>query len=788
MAIAFRSVGTRKKVDVTSGGSPQAIAMPSGHTSGDCLLLVCIQDAQTHETGPSGWNFLGRADVGVQTGSAYYPDASVYWKVDNGSEPSTVNVGFSTAGYPTGNPYVLAFIMAYSGTHATSPIAQWASSTTTATTAALDHPQITTLDANDWLLTIRAIAANAARTFTCSVGTDAERVDDVDTFGELAVAVYDSNTALAAGLQTVRTTTSSGVADWGSGLFSIALRPPAAAGATNAQAGVAGATGTAFDPSVTTTAPGWDACGVGMPLYNVAVDWTQDGSFATSGDDVTGDILSAGVDIEYGRDQGRQLSPSSMVGTMSFTLNDLDATYSPENTTSPLYGDLNPAREVRGQVVFAGQTFPLFRGRIDDYDAKSDQRNRSVSFTFLDNLALLQGVELSTPLYSALRTGQVINLILDAAGWTGPRDIDLGATFVPWWWAEGKNALVSIQEMVQSEGPPAIAYQSPDGTFVFRDRHHRLLRQASLMSQASFAAKALDCNSPAVTGLSYAQPFTYSSGWRDIVNSVSFEVQERAPDAFFSVVWSGDDTLSLGIGETKIIEASTSDPFREALTPVLGTDYTLSGAGTVSIALFRNSGQSVKIIIQAIGGSVTVTGLKLRAKSVSVKRTRKISSVDSVSIAEHGERSYPGSAPWANANDAQAIAELIVAHYSERSPIVQLRITSSDPAHWINVVQRTMSDRITIRNDELGLNDDFYVEHVKHAIQRLWSDRPPVHSIILGCEKQLTLPATNPFTFDKKGAGFDQGVFDPRSSDDPNQVFIFDHPVQGVFDSGHFGT
>lgn len=762
--------------------------MPAGHVSGDCLLLICLQDSQTHETGPSGWNFLGRADVGVQTGSAYYPDVSVYWKVDNGSEPSTVNVGFSTAGYPTGNPYVLAFIMAYSGTHATSPIAQWSSSTTTATTAALAHPQITTLDANDWLLTIRGVSAAAARTSTCSVGTDSERVDDSGTAGELACAVYDSNAALVAGLQTQRTTTTSASCEWGSGLFSIALRPPAAAGATNAQAGMASATGTAYGPSVATTAPGWDACGTGMPIYNIAVDWAQDGSFTTLGDDVTGDILSAGITSEYGRDQARQLSPSSMVGTMSFSLDDSTAKYSPENTAAPLYGDLNPAREVRNQVVFAGQTFPIFRGRIDDYVAKSDQKKRSVDFTFLDNLALLQGVNLSTPLYSAVRSGQAVNLILDAAGWTGPRDIDLGATFIPWWWVEGKNALTALQEIVQSEGPPAIAYQASDGTFVFRDRHHRLLRQSSLISQASFAARALDCDSPAVTGLSYAQPFTYSSGWRDIVNSVSFDVAERSPDSAFSVVWSGDATLSLGLGETRIIEASTSDPFREAIAPVLGTDYTLSGVGTISVSLFRTSGQSVKIIIQGIGGAVTVTGLQLRAKSVPIRRTQKISSMDSVSISEHGERSYPGAAPWANANDAQAIADLIVAHYAERSPIVQLRITSSDPAHWINVVQRTMSDRITIRNDELGLADDFYVEHVTHTIQRLWSDRPPVHAVILGCEKQLALPAANPFTFDVKGAGFDQGVFDPRASDDPDQVFIFDHPVQGVFDSGRFGT
>ena len=86
-------------------------------------------------------------------------------------------------------------------------------------------------------------------------------------------------------------------------------------------------------------------------------------------------------------------------------------------------------------------------------------------------------------------------VVLDAVGWTGPRDLDLGATFVHWWWLEEVDAFTAVTDLVSSEGPPSIAYVGPDGTFIFRDRHHRLLRAASLTPQATFTAvRPADCD------------------------------------------------------------------------------------------------------------------------------------------------------------------------------------------------------------------------------------------------------------------------------------------------------
>jgi hypothetical protein len=354
------------------------------------------------------------------------------------------------------------------------------------------------------------------------------------------------------------------------------------------------------------------------------------------------------------------------------------------------------------------------------------------------------------------------------------------------------DALSAIGDLVKSEGPPAIAYVAPDGTFTFRDRHHRLLRQASQTSRATFSAGFLgDCeDEPPAEGYSFTRPFTYAHGWRDIVNTVAFDVEERGPDGDLTAVWTDESTYYLTMGQSVDIEAGASDPFIGAVTPEPGTDVTFTGpdGAGVDVVLSRDSGASARLTLRAVGGPVTVTGLQLRALPLTVQRTVKVTAADPGSISRHGERAYPDSAPWAGVQDAEAIASTVLLHYANRRSTVQLRIVSRDPAHYMQVLQRTVSDRIRIVNAEMGLDSDFFVERVTHTVQRIGRPgRPPVHAVVLGCEQDLVI-SLNAFTFDQRGAGFDQGVFDRTAVDSPGEVFVFDDPVQGQFDVGRLGT
>lgn len=1001
MAIAFVAAGARTKADVSLSGAPLSVALPAGHAAGHWLVMYVVTEDNVGPSTPSGWSFLGGFAPGDSAPAPYAgrPHVDIYHRIDTGALGSSVSVPFSTFPWPNGDPYVLAWVEAYSGVDNAGPVESVQGNSTLASTAAHAHPTATTISVDAWLLSFRAVGADAAKTFTISGGTNTERVDDTTGFPASPSAASYSAGPLTPGVQTQRTTTASGALEYGSVAVSIVIKP---SGTVNATPSAREATGTvtAYNPTVQTSNGSWDLCAdLGTPEYSMRIDWNGDGSFissegrgdtlvtdtfdrvsasswgtadtgqawstsggsaadysvggdfgfhscgtratsrftfltagspdqdlsvlvaadqlaaggsihgfllgrltdvnnlymarltmssaqvltltvrsrvagvetqigsytlsaaheagmqyrirlrcygtmiyakawpviveepgwqisvtdsavpaagtgagvrtfldgtttntlpvlfsfgsfqvrqATDPEDVTPDIISE-VAFTYGRDQDRQLSPAS-IGNGSFVVNNTSRKYSPENPASMLAGSLDPARPTQWTVTWGGTTYPLFKGRVDDYDLHADFADRTVSFSFLDGLSLLQGVRLSTGVYRAMRIGDLVNVILDLAGWTGPRSIDPGATIVPFWWAEGTDALSAIQDLVKSEGPPAVAYQAPDGTFVFRDRHHRMLYTESLTSQATFAAAEIGCESPAASGFDYTKPFVYSHGWRDIINSVTFDITERHPDALRSVVWTSEGSFSLSLGQSIEIEVTTSDPFLDALTPVQGTDFTKSGPGTVNVVLSRDSGAAARITMLAVGGQVTISGLQLRARAIPVSRTIKVVRQDTASISSHGERTYPEEAPWANANDAAAIANMILLHYAQRRATVQLRVVTSDPAHFLQVLRRTISDRIHIINGETGLADDFFVERVSHTLQRFNKEgQPPVHSVVLGCEKQLT-SVTNPFTFDKRGAGFDDGVFDPIQADNAATVFIFDHPIQGRFDTGLFGT
>ncbi|WP_030248063.1 hypothetical protein [Streptomyces sp. NRRL S-455] len=1009
MPVAFRSVGTRLKADMTYAANPQTVTMPPGHAAGDLLLLFLVYDNNVAPTSsPSGWTLLGTASAGqsLPGASASQVQTRVYYRVATGTT-SSASFSFSKQPWPTGSPYVLAFTAAYSGVDPAGPIEKWSATGTANTAATQVHPQLTTVASGDWLLTFRSGSAWQARTVTVSGGTNTERVDDTDGFGELFAALYDSGASLSAGAQTQRSTTSAGgdaICQGGSTMWSLALKPVTAAAATVALPGTATVSATAHSPTVQTAPGGWDLCAEeGLPVYKVGVDWNgdgtpegveelgdtwatdsfnrtvtdgwgtadtgqswtsfygvpsdfsvssgvgrhvlstsntdrytvlspyvedvdlavdfsmdqrpannhhfvflfarltsesyyytrlqipQDGSLSslsvrkyasyegetalavsfplalspatwyrlrfrltgqtlrakvwdpagpepgwqvnatvTTGlpltepgpvgvrtntsstvvpatisfrnfqasdpadpEEVTEDIISD-ISVSYGRDQERQLNPAA-VGSASFTLDNSDRKYSPENEASPLYGDLDPARLMRASVDFNGQTHDLFNGRIDDYNVHADYGDRTAEFTFLDALNDLSGIKLSTGVYASLHTGELINAVLDLVGWTGGRDIDVGASVVPYWWAEGTDALSAINELVKSEGPPAVAYVAPDNTFVFRDRHHRLMRTQSREVRATFTGGRLgDCTagSPPATGYSFTKPFTYSHGWRDVVNSVTFDVDVRAPSAVLEAVWTDESTYHLAAGQSVEIEVTSSDPFVDAVTPRSGTDiaFTAPGGASVWTLLSRTSGASATLTLRAVGGPVTVTRVQLRARPLTVQRTVKVSLTDPGSVTRHGERSYPDSAPWASPADAEAIANMILLHYARRRPTVQLRVVSSDPAHFMQVLQRTVSDCIRIVNEEMGLDGDFFVERVTHTVQRTGRPgRAPVHSVVLGCEADLVAP-DNVFRFDQRGAGFDQGVFDLTVADTPGEVFVFDDPVQGQFDRGRLGT
>src|SRR5215204_1509972 len=138
-----------------------------------------------------------------------------------------------------------------------------------------------------------------------------------------------------------------------------------------------------------------------MPItYAVAVDWSGNGSFTDTGDDVTNRLRTRTlVTVAYGRDQSRALSPAGP-GESGFELYNGSKDYTPGNASSPLYPNVLPARSVRVQMTLASTTYTVHRGKFDEYNPnRGSEADRSVTVGTIDAYASMSKVKLSTELH-----------------------------------------------------------------------------------------------------------------------------------------------------------------------------------------------------------------------------------------------------------------------------------------------------------------------------------------------------------------------------------------------------
>jgi hypothetical protein len=512
-----------------------------------------------------------------------------------------------------------------------------------------------------------------------------------------------------------------------------------------------------------------------MPAsYRLLIDWLANGFDDTAVDDVTGRTLDERqqVTVRYGRDQARQYGPTSP-GEAAFLLDNRSRHYSPENAASPIAGFVTPGRPVKLQATVGATTTVLYNGYLDDLEIKPGINDRAVPVTCMDALGRMRGVQVSTPLYQAVRTGEAVGYVLDAVGWPADlRDLDPGASVLPFWWLDDADAFDALMQLADSEGPSALVTVDSQGRIVFRDRHHRLTRTQSLAVQSTWRSSGVE---PCIS-----DPVTYNHGWKEIVNSVSADVQLRTIAVNVSQVWSSQGLITVPAGTPVTVTAQGGTPFVGAISPVVGTDYTVV-SGAVTVGISRTSGQSTVITLTSAGGAV-VQDLSLRAQAIT-STTVTVSVEDAPSIARYGRKSLTDARlpTWTNPYDTLAILQLIVGRRSERLPTVTVTMRGAGSSlRLAECLGRNLSDRVHLTESLTGLDSDMFVEQISHAIGQGGLE----HVTTFGLEKIPPVVST-PFTFDVVGRGFDDGRFAADGVDNPSTMFRFDTAGQG-FDQGVF--
>lgn len=469
-------------------------------------------------------------------------------------------------------------------------------------------------------------------------------------------------------------------------------------------------------------------------VFTILIDWDNNGSVfsgaPTANEDVSAYVLGVRTPLSwsFGRDSARSVSLIKS-GSVDIELKNIDKRFSPDNGSSPMTGNLGPGKPVLIKAVHNSITYNLFYGYIDDFDLDPFRTQRSVTISCMDALGKFAENSATTILYESIQTGPAISAILDAVGWTGGRSIDTGATTIRWFWADKDPALEAINDIVASEGPTAIAFIDNSGNFCFRDRTHRSMRAASITSNCIFR----DTGAETSTDVNFSDPANYNVGFRDLANDVQFNVDERDPNVL-GPVWDTQDKFRVPASTTVNIAVSTDDPFFGALVPVQDIDYTLESGLVSSITISRTSGASTNIAITAGVTTAIIDTLQLRAYLVPVQRQYTVTSSDATSQTKYGLKTWTEEVPkWVSRNDAQAIADYIVAMRKDRLPVFEVTINSGNDNRRVQQLTRDISDRVHIVEDNTLSNHDYYIEQVSYEIGDVGEDV----KVAFGCERQF---------------------------------------------------
>lgn len=460
----------------------------------------------------------------------------------------------------------------------------------------------------------------------------------------------------------------------------------------------------------------------------VSVDWNGDGDWSDTGETVTTRVLhNPGIVVERGRDQIRALAPP-MAGQCNFSLNNQSKDYSPENASSPLYGNLIPGRAIK--ITANGSD--LWRGYVDDLPQQPRLRGGSVQVPGLGTLAKLKGTLINSYLYTNITTDVAFAHVCRLAGLTLTTHytaLDTGKTTLTAWWCNQSDAFAMLVSILAAEGPGAAIYESPSGVITFHSRHYRLLTSRCTTSQATFGN--------ANTEPKHSPPFGYEPNLKGVVNQCAITVG-TATAASPTVVYTWAGSVQVIAGQTTVFPISLTAP---AVT--FSASFTFSGGGLTyafksETGLSAASGAYVELRVDnasSTGQPATVTGISVTATPYTLTSETVSNSVDtSASQAKYGLKKLGSNwTPWPYISPlvGRDFCNAIVNAYQEPRSTVTVTVKNANSTRLTQQLAREVSDRITVQESQTGISGDVYIERIKHTI----TEGGLFHTTELGCEK-----------------------------------------------------
>lgn len=455
-------------------------------------------------------------------------------------------------------------------------------------------------------------------------------------------------------------------------------------------------------------------------LYGILV--TRDAITGESaGDDMTikltieqsylGEQIDA-MSTHFSRGKSDELGKAE-VGQCIITVSNPGGTYTPSNTSGAYYGYLKPKRTLGIRAYDDDYNYNLFYGYIEEIIPHPHLSEQDCVITAVDGIDFLSRHDMDTALYTDTLTGAIHDYILTDAGWGTLARLDDGQDTVPFWYGSGVKARFAQEEIDDSE--QGFSWIDGEGTFCFEDRHHRSTEE-SQTSQADINNIMAQISNPLTPRNVYNTITATVTPW-DLQSEVELWRLDEAPliPAGETRTWWGEASVS---GESVFVGAW--------VTPASTTDYTAnteSGGGgtdlTSSITVTTTKlAKTIKLQI-ANGASVPayITLLKARGTYYDslTKVTRK--SEDATSQTNYQKRTLSINGKYlTNAEVAQDFVDYAIGKYKDPRAELSLTLTNQDSTTLNYILDLEISDRVTVDNDLLGIDDDYFIDHMEHNI------------------------------------------------------------------------
>jgi hypothetical protein len=468
--------------------------------------------------------------------------------------------------------------------------------------------------------------------------------------------------------------------------------------------------------------------------YKLQVDWANDGSWTGTGETIDMGRVR-GITCSFGRDRASQLTGKSKAGTLRATLDNRSGDYNQFNSSSPIYGNILPGRPVRLLGTSTTQSDQaIWQGYL--------LRITPQVFLGGDATAILEATgplgqinldQIEVAMVTSQRTDQVVDDILDAAGWgagSSYRTLDTGKTTITRYWKSATYTVPALQEIESTEG--GFVRESKSGQIVFDNRHHRLsgvgLTSQATYSDASGAARVY-------SSLIMDDPLPH------IFNQFSTEVQNYTT-ASVAVLWTlsesgaSSPSISPGVARTWIARYPTSASANSArgvaawTTTAATTDMLANtaadGSGTnvtsdIGIAVSKSSETMEITLTNNTSATAYITKLQARGTAITADDPASIKQEDATSQTAFGKRTWPSRTKFIpDTGEALDWADYNLSIYKDPTAVLQLSYWANrDTASLNEMLDRDISERVTViaeNNADLSIDRDFFIEGVRHQI------------------------------------------------------------------------